>query len=194
MARPYRPPPFPESRVNPFGVDAASIGEVLSSRTRRGEGEIEALVGGLLGIGRTAAQILVREREETGRSLGQVVVERLEALVRGNLDPVIEEGSDPSDCRLLPWSPAWPVAAPLERKTLEEPEATAGLYHERLENEQAERRRAAGLLRVLESEIRRHRRVEAHVAADARSFENPERFRKYGEALLAGLGKAKRAG
>ena len=204
LARPYRPPPFPESRLNPFVAEAACIDEALSSRMARGEGEVEALVRGFLGIGRAPAEILVRESGETGRSLGQVVVERLGALERGDLDPVIEEESGPGDatpgaedaghCRLLPWAPAWPAEPPLRRTALEEPAATAGLYHERVEREQAERRRAATLLRVLESEIRRQRRVEAHVAADARAFENPGRFREYGEALLAGLAKARRVG
>jgi predicted ribosome quality control (RQC) complex YloA/Tae2 family protein len=191
LGQPYRPPPFPVSRVNPFGADAGSIDEALS---RGGEEPIEALVRGFLGIGRTAAEILVRESRQQGRSVGQVAVERLEALGRGELDPVIEDEEDAGHGRLLPWPPAWPAEAPLRRRALHDPAETAGLYHDTVERDESERRRAATLLRVLETEIRRQRRVEAHVAADARAFESPERFRRYGEALLAGLAQATRVG
>jgi predicted ribosome quality control (RQC) complex YloA/Tae2 family protein len=95
---------------------------------------------------------------------------------------------------LLPWVPAWPVEAALGRVALEDPAATAGLYYERVEQERFLERRSERLLAVLESEIRGQRGIEAKVAADALRFEDPERFQRSGEALLAGLTQARRVG
>jgi predicted ribosome quality control (RQC) complex YloA/Tae2 family protein len=71
---------------------------------------------------------------------------------------------------------------------------TAAIFHEALDLAAGRRDRARGLAALIESEIRRLRRAQEGVASDLATFADPERHRLQGEALLAGLARARRAG
>jgi predicted ribosome quality control (RQC) complex YloA/Tae2 family protein len=148
---------------------------------------------------------LVEESRGGGRDVLALLAERLVALAEGSVDPVIETREDPLEaaragrlaqarCRILPWEPPWPPADGTRRIARGDPSATAGLYYGALALSVAGARRSVSLAGILEREIRRLREVEARIQADLRTFSDPDRYRIAGEALLAGLGEARRAG
>jgi predicted ribosome quality control (RQC) complex YloA/Tae2 family protein len=134
-----------------------------------------------------------------------VLREHLDRLDRGEDDPVISGVEDPmraadrgelatEEVVLLPWSPperssAWNA---LIRRA--DAATTAGLYHEAVERAQVFQSRVGGLLELLHREQQRVWAAEAKAEKDLSSFEDPERYRCWGEALLAGLAAATRVG
>jgi predicted ribosome quality control (RQC) complex YloA/Tae2 family protein len=202
---PFRPVPLPPGRIDPFRAGADEIRARIEADREASIRPQTVLTRGFVGIGRSASELLAEEAGRDGRDLAEVVVERLSGLVAGAWDPVIEtdaepleaaaEGRlDPGRCRLLPWRPPWPAVGSLRRLARDDASATAGLYHDAVERFDSERRRTESLVAVLDREARRLREVEIKVAADFESFENPERYRRWGEALLAGLKTARRVG
>ncbi len=199
----YRPIPVPRDRLDPFGVDAPRIEEHLRTAGLEGLSTAEAFDRGLLGIGRDPARRLVEEGDPGVPAVAARLVRRLAALLAGELDPVIETEASPREalaagtlerihCQLLPWAPRPRAGAGRRCLALEDAAATAGLFHGAFERAAEERRRAASLVALLDRQLRRLRETEGQVSADLQSFEDPERFRRWGEALLAGLAVAHR--
>jgi predicted ribosome quality control (RQC) complex YloA/Tae2 family protein len=201
----YMPPPIPAWLTVPFGESAEDIDRRLAKLESEGEGTFEALRRHFFGIGSEGARLVVGEAQVTGRSAGTVLAERLQRLEQGQDDPVIACERDPleaaergelvpGDVALLPWTPQ-EVSAKAEG-LIRRPDAaaTAGLYHESLARARIVELRAEGLRTLLDKERERVRGAEQMAENDLESFEDPERYRRWGEALLAGLGRARRAG
>ena len=202
---PYRPPAVPAARLVPFGESPERIDAVVDEALREGEDLLEAVRRRLLGIGSSAARLVIAESARTGRSPGEVLATRLQALERGEADPVLAAAeTDPlsaADAGLLdrkrielfPWDPDDEVhGCQLLRGS--DAAATAALYYEALEREAWVRARGEGLLAVLRAELRRLASGEDKVAEDLAGFDNPDKHRLWGEALLAGLTVARREG
>jgi len=203
--RPYRPPVMPSSLSNPFEAKVEEIHSLLRRAPERGRGLAEILARGYAGIGRTAAGLVVEEADRTGEDLAEILSRRLGRVLAGAEDPVIETTADPIEaaqngrfdeisCRLLPWVPTWPPEPAVERLAKGDAAATAGLFHGAAELALIGRRRAASLLAILDREACRLRDIESKVAADVALFDDPDRYRRSAEALLAGLSGARRVG
>ena len=198
----YRAPALPRRLLDPFGAAPARIDRFLAEQTAAGEETFEALRRRVFGVGSRGAELVLRESRSSGRSVGTVLVERIAALEAGRDDPVFESpddplGStesdrlDPAALRLWPWKP--PTAENTGRRG-EDAAATAGLFHEAVERAVVTGERTAALRALLERELRRVRQAQAAARGDRARFEDPERYRRWGEALLAGLSRATRIG
>src|SRR6185295_18161707 len=71
---------------------------------------------------------------------------------------------------------------------------TAGMYHEALDRAAGIATRLAALRRILADETDRTEDAERKAREDVARHESPERYRIWGEALLAGLAGARRRG
>jgi len=154
---------------------------------RAEEKPFEAVKRRLFGIGGQAAALVLEEADRRGRSVGTIIRERLSMLQRGEVDPVILEGDNPV---LLPWPPADGGSLTSKRDAA----AIAGMYHEGVEARALATERKRALITILEREARRLFRAEGSARRDLAMFEDPGRYKLWGEALLAGLGRAQRAG
>jgi predicted ribosome quality control (RQC) complex YloA/Tae2 family protein len=189
--------------LQPFDVEAAEIDRFLAEHADE-DSPFELLRRRVFGIGTQGARLVLEESRLARRSPGQVLVDRLEALRRGELDPVIRCDGEPLEqaeqgeldltrTALLPWPP--PAAEEAERcSARRNAAATAGRYHESVERQAGIEQRLATLQALLQKEIVRLSDAEQKVAEDLESFDDPERHRRWGEALLAGLGQARRIG
>ncbi len=188
LGQAYVPRPAPAGLLDPFSASAAEIDAELVRRGR------------LAGIGESTLGLAIEESRRLERSAGEVLRERLAAVLAGRLDPVIEapgppgEATDPRTCRLLPWDSPIPAAPPLARSREADPAGTAGLFHESVERAEAWSQRFGSLQAILSREIRHLREVASRIEEDAARFDRPEVWRRQGEALLAGLHRAKRCG
>jgi predicted ribosome quality control (RQC) complex YloA/Tae2 family protein len=164
----------------------------------------EVLRRRIFGVGSQGARLVLEESRRTGRSAGEVLTDRIEALLRGDADPVLYADGDPlqaaergeldeNSLRLLPWLPDDPAEA-AHCTWRQDPAATAGWYHEAVERAAAVDQRLSSLRGLLQREIIRLREAEEKVANDLRGFEDPDQYRRWGEALLAGLHRARRVG
>lgn len=200
---PYRPPSLPRGLLDPFHADPGAVDDLLEEH-RGGDEPLEILRRRIFGLGTQGARLVLEESRRSGRTPGQVLVDRLRALRDGELDPVIlgpadpieaaEQGDlDPSSTLLLPWAPPDPARAAACRQGAD-PASTAGRYHDALERAAQLDRRLAGLRTLLAREIERLDQAVHRVDADLSGFEDPERYRRQGEALLAGLAVARRVG
>jgi predicted ribosome quality control (RQC) complex YloA/Tae2 family protein len=183
---PYLPPELPGSLLNPFEADPEQTDRFIDRLVEKGEEPFEAIRRRLFGIGSQAARLVLAEASRSGRSVGTILHDRLEMLQRGESDPVIVEGER---MQLFPWPPAGASFA-----SRGDPAATAGLYHEHAERLALRGERKKALLVILAREARRLYRAEQSAGKDLELFEDPEKYRRWGEALLAGLGRAKRIG
>ncbi len=199
----YRARPLPAGRLVPLNSPAERIDEVLEAARAEGLDRADALRSRVFGLGTETVRQVVEECRATGRSPGDVLSERLRGLVDGSLDPVLLGHGDPrraaesgewdrAGFRLLPWSPL--DAGPREVSKGEDPARTVGAYHDAAETAAVLARRLQGLRGILERERRRVGDATVKARGDLAGFENPERYRRWGEALLAGLHTARRAG
>ncbi len=202
--RPYYPPDPPRGLLNPF---EASAGEIDGLIAREGDLEnepFELLRRRLYGLGSQAARLVMEESRDSGTPPGQILKERLAAVVRGKAQPVIQATGDPANgaargdldldtTMLLPWRPKCSPAGS-DFFVRSDPAATAGLYHEAVERTGLLLDRAKGLLAILGREVQRLYRAENKASRDLELFEDPDRYRRWGEALLAGLNHARRIG
>lgn len=201
----YRPPDLPSRTLVPFGCAAETIDRYLAECETEGESPFEALRRRVFGVGTEAARLVLDEVRVAGRTPGRVLADRLAALERGDLDPRIDAPEDPLGAvrrgaldpraiHLLPWDPG-----PLRDGggVLLRPgdaAATAGLYHEALEAQAWLAERGAALVALLGRERERLANAERRARSDTESFRDPARYRRWGEALLAGLSRARREG
>ncbi len=202
--RPWRAREFPAARQDPFQAEPDAIDAVVSVGTALGETPGETLTKRFVGLGPTGVELLAEEQAATGRSLGVIVRTRLDSVLQGVAEVLIEAPKDPSEAtdrgesdaaslRLLPWRPdATRVGRGLF--TLERAGATAALFHEALEGAARARSRIGTLGGILRGELDRAERAEKKVRESLLSFDDPDRHGLMGEALLAGLSVARRAG
>jgi predicted ribosome quality control (RQC) complex YloA/Tae2 family protein len=71
---------------------------------------------------------------------------------------------------------------------------TAGWYFETRDAADRVQERIGALLSILRREVGRTRKAEPKVRDELRAFEDPDKFKRMGEALLAGLSTARRDG
>jgi predicted ribosome quality control (RQC) complex YloA/Tae2 family protein len=201
----YRLPDLPAGLLVPTRRPADVLDAYIEDRLAGGEQALEVLRRHVFGLGTEAARLILAEAAASGSSLGHVLAERLGSVERGEADPVIdgpvdllervrEEGYDARESRLLPWAPPPCVAAHTSFLQRQDAAATAGLYHEARDLWRGLCERRVGLRAVLARERDRLGAAEAKARSDQRSFEDPERHRRQGEALLAGIATARRAG
>jgi predicted ribosome quality control (RQC) complex YloA/Tae2 family protein len=187
---------IPSGRVDPFGTEAREIDDVVSRARADGEEPDVALRRRFVGLSSIGIELAVAEHAVTGRSLGSVLRDRLDSILDGSSEVLIERLSEPSDTtgqRLLPWRPD---PAPTARRlvTLHGPAATAAAYFEAADDDRRVKTRIASLGRILRGELARTRVSEGKVREGLREFDDPDRIRRMGEALLAGLSIAQRLG
>lgn len=201
----YCGPDLPRGQLDPAGADAARIDRFLEDRVRDGESPFEAVRRHVFGLGTAGARLILDECATTGKSPGEVTRRRLDLLASGALDPVIEAPVDPVDAVrrgrfddgtfvLWPWPPAFEDDASSTLHALGGAARTAGLYHEGRERSVWVRQRIEGLALSLRREARRLVALQRRVERDLSRFQDPERHLRDGEALLAGLTVARRAG
>jgi predicted ribosome quality control (RQC) complex YloA/Tae2 family protein len=194
----YAPRGVPERQIAASHADPGSVDGLVAGASD----PVDALRRSVFGLGTEGAALVVEESRLTGERPGNVLAARLAALEAGSLDPVIQgpgdpsiaaelPGFDPAAWRLLPWEPLAP-GPPLLRG--EDAAGTAGLYHAALERAADVAAHLRGLLRILVDEIDRTGDAERKAREDLARHESPERYRIWGEAVLAGLGVARRSG
>jgi predicted ribosome quality control (RQC) complex YloA/Tae2 family protein len=201
----YRPAGLPARSLNPVDASAAQIDAFVSGPIGAGTSPVTALSRGLFGVSDAAARLILEEGRATGDSIGTVLASRVSVLIAGAADPILEGpggrlpdpgtgDAEPMLWCLLPWEPQSPAEASRRRFRGEDAAETAGLYYGMRERERESVDRAQALLKILDAEITRRRRAESHIQADLASFEDPDRYRIWAEALLAGLNVASRDG
>lgn len=201
---PYAPPPLPAGKLVPFGAGAAALDAFVEARVREGEERFEALRRDVFGVGSAGAALVLAEAAASGRSAGAVLAARLDDLSAGRVEPVVEAPGDPLEAaergpldpgafRLWPWPP--PATAPgCSLLASADAAGTAGLFHEALERGAWIGARVDALRAVLRQELRRVESASRRAAEDVEAFEDPDAWRRRGEALLAGLTLARRSG
>jgi predicted ribosome quality control (RQC) complex YloA/Tae2 family protein len=204
VGRPYSPPAPPRGLLNPFEASAGAVDELVSRESSLESEPFEILRRRLFGLGSAAARLVMEESRLSGATIGEVLKGRLAAVLSGDAAPVIQATGDPAKgaargdldiatTLLLPWRPDRPPAGS-DFFSRSDPAATAGLYHEAVERTSLLLDRGRGLLTILAREVQRLDRAERKACRDLELFEDPERYRRWGEALLAGLGHARRIG
>jgi predicted ribosome quality control (RQC) complex YloA/Tae2 family protein len=179
------------------------IDRFLEDKIRGGEPPLEALRRHVLGVGTPGARLILLECAASGESPGRVLHTRLARLRDGLDEPVLEGRGDPADwaeagaeaCALAlwPWEPPEsPAAGRTRHRDPGGTAATAGKYHEALDADEEHREHREELVAIVRREQRRTDDVLRKVGRDLRAFEKPERHRRWGEALLAGLSVARR--
>jgi predicted ribosome quality control (RQC) complex YloA/Tae2 family protein len=169
-----------------------------------GESLAEILQRRFVGVGSTGVELLIEEQVATGRSLGTILRARLDSILEGSAEILIESPEDPSTAsdrgqsqagslRLLPWRPD-SARAGRGLFALDAAAATAALFHEALEGAARVQSRVAALGGILRRQLDRAVKAEKKVRESLRSFDEPDRHRHMGEALLAGLHVARRSG
>ena len=183
VGQPWTPAPLPTRLVDPFTADAAAIDAALDDAVESGETIEQALKRRLFAVGSAAAALLTQEADST-QSLGQRLKQRCDAALAGTLAPVLEP-----DVALWPWDPA-------DGRTVEsgDPARLAARWYGKLENDGFRESRLKALLTILSKEHRRARLAADRASSDLAGFEDPERYRRRGVALLAGLHAAQRHG
>jgi predicted ribosome quality control (RQC) complex YloA/Tae2 family protein len=202
--RPWRARGFSGARHDPFAAEASAIDAEFSAGASRGETPAETVRNQFAGIGSTAVELMVEERDATGRTLGTVLRRRLDSILRGAAEVLIEAPEDPSQApdrgeslaanlRLLPWRPER-ARAGQDLFALPRMAETVSLFHEAVEGAARARTRIATLGAILRARLDRTETAERKVHESLRSFDDPDRHRRMGEALLAGLSRARRSG
>ncbi len=199
----YVPDRLPEGTLDPWDASPGRIDDLMTGRIASGEPRTSALSRSLVGVGPDSARLLL-DGAGGETPVGETVVRWIGAIKAGELEPVIEspgpplqaaeEGRfDPAAARLLPWA-GGPILPGLERFSGDDAAATAGLFFECLDLSTSTVRRGTALRSIVDAEIRRHRQAEMRARGDLDRFADPDRFRRWAEALLAGLHTARRAG
>ena len=186
--------PFTEEAADPAWLDPGWL-EQTDEQNPPGRGEPWA---DLPGLGRQARQLLARETAARWPAVRRRLVELRGQLETGGVDAAIEQPAerlgqevDPECGRLLPWVPTTPVAEGWVRE-VGPADRLAGRFHDALDRHALDVERRRGVVQLLEQEARRRERAAARVRADLAGFEEPERYRRWAEALLAGLHRVER--
>ncbi len=195
----------PPPRVpDPRSLTAAEIDARIAIGRAEGLEVREALRRELLGIGAETARLVVEDARAGGESAGEVLSRRLVEVAAGHLSPIVlaaadprvalRDGTlDPAAIRLLPWRTGDSPPS-LGVHEGDDPSATVGLYHDVLDHDRRDRARLASLRKILNDELRRAWNARTRVEADLTAFDDANVHRLRGEALLAGLSRARRVG
>lgn len=167
-------------------------------------GDPAADPGRLLGVARETIRAVEAEAAARGVAFEEAMAGHLAELREGRAVPVIEgpgdlaravdDGTVRERFVLLPWTPPTPQGPGAERWAGPDGAATAGRWYEAVDAADAAARRGAVLGAALRAAIKRARRARQQARRDRESFEDAERHRRAGEALLAGLTRARREG
>jgi len=200
--RPYVPPTPPAGLVDPFASPARETDELLERLAQSDEPPFEGLRRHLFGVGSPAATLICEEAVATGRSHGELLERRLAELNAGRLAPVIEAplgslapiGFDPSVSTLWPWQPDREPRNGCAWLSGTDAAETAGWWYETRDGLRHREHRHRALAQIVRGEMTRNRHAIRKCEADLRGFEDPDRYRRWAEALLAGLTRAQRVG
>ncbi len=195
---------LPAGTLDLSEATARQIDDAVAIQIQSGEAPARAISRTLVGLGSNSVRLLL-DAAEGATSVGETVLARLAAIESGALEPVIECSEPPVEAaehgrfdgetaRLLPWTADGPSVDGFERYSATDAAATAGLFFDCLDLSISTVRRGSTLRSIVDAEIRRHRQAESRSRADLARFADPERFKKWAEALLAGLSTARRAG
>lgn len=195
---------FPDGRLDVVAASAAAIESHLAEHGQPGESVLETLRHEVPGVGGDTLALVAEESLATGRSIGWVFRERIDAILRGDGEAVIEGPEPPLPAaeagrftrdkfRLLAWRPDV-VRDGFRLFSGDDVCGTAGLFYEAHEVANRLATHLAGLRAILRSETKRARESGRKARASLESFGDPDRSRREGEALLAGLGRARREG
>lgn len=200
---PYPARALPAGRVVAHGLSPHQIDGIIEAERDAGRGLEEILRSRFLGLGAEAARLVVEEqaRAAGARSAGQVLADRLREVEQGKSDPVLMAPEDPWTAatagrwdpdrfRLLPWAPEDSAARVWHGGG--NPAETVGMFHAAADAAARLQRRLEALVAILDRERRRTEVAARKARADLEGFEDPERFRRWGEALLAGMPTARR--
>lgn len=177
----YSPPGLPEHLLFPESCTA----EEIDARLERTPDGLRRVV---FGLGRHSAGEIDTESGDRGVSPGTVCRERIDQVLEGEA-MTWYSGPCPSPV-LLPWTPD----GELPDRAGSHPAAVAGRYHEDLERVARFTNRVEGMSALLKREIRRAAALSDKIRQDMERFADPDRFRIWGEAILAGIGAARRIG
>ena len=179
---------LPAGRLDPFCAEPAAIDAALLAGAMNGETSSQSLQRCFAGLSTLGVELVVSESTATGRSVGVVVRNRLDSILSGVAEVLVESSE-----RLLPWRTDAQSAggALVSRGTAA---ATAAAYYEARDAAERVEARIGGLGGILRKELDRTRSSERKVRDELRSFADPDRYRRMGEALLAGLSSARRSG
>lgn len=194
LGHPWSARAAPPGKLDPFPMTSQELDAVRSADAALDGTEAEWLPKRFLGIGAVGAELVAVASRLTGDSLGSVLRDRLDSILTGSAEIVVETpdgGSDASRWRLLPWRPDLEGGG-MRWVTRERAAATAGFYFETRATADRVRDRIAALGGILRREISRTRKAEQRVRDELRGFEDPDKFQRMGEALLAGLSSARR--
>ncbi len=184
----FRTRGLPEGRLDPFRAEPAAIDAAIAAATAQGESPVAALQRCCAGLSAAGAELAVSEQFASGRSLGSVLRDRLDSILAGSSEVLIDGGA-----RLIPWRPAV-GPAPGDLTTRGGPASTAAAFYEDRDAGDRLRARIIGLGSILRGELDRTRSAERKVREGLLSFADPERYRRMAEALLASLSFARRSG
>jgi len=177
VGQPWSPPAAPPSKIDPFPLSSESLDRLIGS-------EVDDLAHRLAGVGRLGAELILSEHVATGRSVGTILRQRLDQVTAGETNLSVDPA--PSGARLLPWSPS--------HEARSDAGTIAGRFFEARDDERRLFRRIQSLGTILRGELGRTRQAEVKARRSLLSFDDPERHQRMGEALLAGLSQARRAG
>ena len=188
----------------PPPLSAPEIDERIERLVGQGLDREAAFARALRGIGSEARGLMAEEVRGSGRSAGEILVERLARIADGRIEPLVLAPEDPRgigadsqidrrQLRLLPWPPPTcpPGLAPFRGADASE---TVGLFHEAVDGIESRANRRRTIAVTLAGEERRVLRAIDRARDDLCRFEGGETHRHHGEALLAGLTRAVRAG
>jgi len=184
----YAAPARPAAIPDPLEMSAGEIDARLDALVAAGEPPFEALRRHLFGVGSPAARLVVEEARGVGGSPGEILGRRLTELRAGTVEPVIEAGE------LWPWPPLPGLVERADPVRGVDAAETAGRWYEERDRVHLEEQRRRSLRQIVRREAKRVRQARRRCEADVSGFEDPDRFRRWAEALLAGLSRATRVG
>jgi len=202
VAGPYVPKTPPAGLLDPFVNPARDTDAVLERLAQRGEPALESMRRHLFGVGSPAATLVCDEAVASGRSHGVVLARWLAELGAGRAGPVIEApldsvvpaGLDPTSSGLWPWQPDREPREGCAWFSGEDAAQTAGWWYETFDARRQQALRHRALAQIVRREMTRNRQALTKCEADLQAFEDPELYRRWAEALLAGLSQAQRVG
>ena len=184
----YSPPGLPGNLLLAESCTAGEIEDRLREPAGEGRDPAEVLRRGVFGLGRDAAVELCAESRSRRLDIGTLCRLRFDQVLSGEAATWYS-----GPCRSPVLLPFIPDGERPDRAD-SHPAAVAGRYYEDQERAARFTNRVDGMSVLLRKEIRRAADLSDKVRRDMERFADPDRFRIWGEAILAGIGVARRAG
>ncbi len=185
-----------------FEATADEVDDAVSAQ--EGRGPAEALRRAVFGLSRETAERIVDEARQDGRTPGELLAERVASALQGTLAPMVTAREDPleaaeegrfagAEARLLPWEPRELAEG---FKVFLQPDAagTVGHFYEAVDRAARAESRLSGARNILRREKRKAFDARRKVELNLERFGDPERHKRWAEALLAGMTRAERVG